>query len=291
MQNLLRVVTFTFILLVATLALLTRNRTNPKTQISVLDTNESEEPKLVSAFFGLDDAMPFLPSFCLRSKGKDGMPVIFSHEIERSTLRPNSFLITTSTGKTHRPICVTLAPALDLGELRTALLIGDFGGLDDPPARVVVTGNVLALNGDSFLGAEAKVVQYEDGPSLVLAQIVPEGQWELGKSSGRRQGTGCPETSEQVLRVTWNGGVRRPGGEEVGEEERGLYQVDVRGEGGDVVVVVPFALADLNDNDNNHKLCLDVTGVPLSVSFPAGVLEDPAGHLNLITRVNVTTFH
>jgi hypothetical protein len=39
--------------------------------------------------------------------------------------------------------------------------------------------------------------------------------------------------------------------------------------------VTPFALADLGDGDNNHLLCLDVRGEPLSVYFPAGYLYDP----------------
>ena len=35
--------------------------------------------------------------------------------------------------------------------------------------------------------------------------------------------------------------------------------------------VVPFALGDLDDGDNNHLLCLNVDGTPVSISFDAGL--------------------
>ncbi|MCP4416832.1 MAG: hypothetical protein GY805_09430 [Chloroflexi bacterium] len=52
--------------------------------------------------------------------------------------------------------------------------------------------------------------------------------------------------------------------------------------------VIPFALGDLGDGDNNHKLCLDTDERPLSVSFPANILIDPNDDLNPATTVQVT---
>ncbi|MDE0307384.1 MAG: hypothetical protein OXI87_21265 [Albidovulum sp.] len=51
--------------------------------------------------------------------------------------------------------------------------------------------------------------------------------------------------------------------------------------------VIPFALGDLGDGDNNHELCLDTADQPLSVSFPAGILIDPNDDLNPSTTVHV----
>jgi hypothetical protein len=51
--------------------------------------------------------------------------------------------------------------------------------------------------------------------------------------------------------------------------------------------VVPFALADLGDNDNYLHLCLDVDAPPLSVRAEAGILVDPRGDLNDDTSVVV----
>ena len=40
--------------------------------------------------------------------------------------------------------------------------------------------------------------------------------------------------------------------------------------------------------DNNHELCLDVTGTPQSVYFPAGHLTDPREDLNPETMITIT---
>jgi len=53
--------------------------------------------------------------------------------------------------------------------------------------------------------------------------------------------------------------------------------------------VTPFALADLNDGDNNHLLCLDTTDRAIAVSFPAGHLTDPREDLNPSTTIAVTS--
>jgi len=52
--------------------------------------------------------------------------------------------------------------------------------------------------------------------------------------------------------------------------------------------VIPIALGDLGDGDNNHKLCLDTDERVLSVSFPAGILVDPNHDLNPETTIQVT---
>jgi hypothetical protein len=74
----------------------------------------------------------------------------------------------------------------------------------------------------------------------------------------------------------------------VGDPERALYRVTLRHPEGTRSEVVTFALADPDDNDNNHSLCLDVTDTALSVSFPAGHVVDPDVDLNPDTQVAVT---
>lgn len=56
---------------------------------------------------------------------------------------------------------------------------------------------------------------------------------------------------------------------------------------GRAVDIAPFALADLDDGDNYHDLCLDTDDRAFSVSFPAGLLVDPADDLNPATQVEV----
>jgi hypothetical protein len=57
---------------------------------------------------------------------------------------------------------------------------------------------------------------------------------------------------------------------------------------GSRVEVVPFALADLNDGDNDHDRGPDTPGTPVLVSPPAGFPADPDGDPNPETRVEVS---
>ncbi|MEM7134321.1 MAG: hypothetical protein AAF702_49075 [Chloroflexota bacterium] len=115
---------------------------------------------------------------------------------------------------------------------------------------------------------------------------------KLRESDGSGGSSGCPiEGVEQIVRVTWAGGVTLENGDEPGDAERQLYTVTVQADDGSTRDVSPFALGDLEDGDNNHELCLDTDERPLSVSFPAGILTDPNDDLNPATSVQVTPLH
>lgn len=240
-----------------------------------------DSPALLSAYYGLDDRLPPGANLvvCRGAGGQDGMPVIFSQVVNPDTLEPSDFAVITQSGAIKTPLCVTLSPALDDGELRTALLAGDLGDAEtDPPVRVEIVGEVLSSSADaiSFLGASVEVTPLAAGPSLILSESVPPRQWSLNRESGRQQGDGCPaDGTLQVVRVTWAGGVSNANGDEAGDAERALYRVTLRLPDGTQTEVTPFKLADLGDGDNNHLLCLDKRGEPVSVSFPAGYLLDP----------------
>jgi hypothetical protein len=249
---------------------------------------------LVSAFYGLDDGLPrmFGMVACRGAGGMDGMPVIFSHEVDIRTLEPGDFRVTTASGEVGEVVCLTLAPADDPGELRSALLIGQYGSLDDQPVAVEITGNVLSLDGTvNFRGASVPVTPLEDGPSLVWAERLPEAQWGVGRAATRLPwggGNGCPEGTAQVVRVAWDGGVKKLDGSEADAETGQLYAVTVSGSDGAARTIAPMALANLGDGDNNHDLCLDVTDPAVSVSFPAGHLTDPRDDVNDDTEITIT---
>lgn len=248
---------------------------------------------LLVAFFGLDNHLPKVADrgVCKGAGGMDGMPVIFSHEIDVSTMQAGDFKVTMSSGKVGQVLCATLAPADDPGELRTALLAGEFGSQEDQPAKVEIVGSILSIDRSiNFKGQTIGVTRLEDGATIVLAQNVPREQWELGKAATRLRwggGSRCPVGTKNVVRVVWAGGVTKPGGEEVDDKERMQYKVTLRQSNGTLSAIVPFALADLNDGDNNHLLCLDTEGAPESVSFPSGFLADPRGDLNPSTRAEI----
>ncbi|MEL6475124.1 MAG: hypothetical protein AAFQ21_13660 [Pseudomonadota bacterium] len=253
---------------------------------------DGREAHLISAFFGLDKGLPERLTdrvACEGAGGADGMPVIFSHEVDIATLEPGDFRITTQSGAVYPATCLTLAPADDPGELRTALLAGEYGSAEDEPVTVEIIGNVLSLDGTvNFKGTSVDVTSLEAGPSLVWAEIVPQTQWELGgeaTTSPWGGGNRCPMGTAQIVRVTWNGGITKPGGEPAGDEEREFYRVKTIMADGTAAEIAPFALADLKDGDNNHLLCLDTADPVTSVFFPAGHVTDPREDLNPDTTI------
>ena len=260
----------------------------PAVMPATVDTNE-QPARLLSAFFGLDNDLPFRANaLCFGASGKDGMPVVLSHTIAPDTLQPEDFQIVTRSGEVRTPKCITLKPAQDPGELRTVLLIGEFGDApDDPPTSVQVVGDLFSDGTPSvnFNGAHTDVTPLAAGPSLVLAEGVPESEW-----ARKTKGTACPAGIQQVVRVTWNGGVRLPNGDEPGDAERRLYRVMIKRGDGSSDEINPVALAELGDGDNNHFLCLDTADPAVAVSFPAGRLVDPNQDLNPDTHIAVSRF-
>lgn len=256
---------------------------------------DGRDAALISAFFGLDNGLPQRRTdrvACEGAGGADGMPVIFSHEVDIGTLEPGDIRVTTADGVKNPVTCLTLAPADDPGELRTALLAGYFGSADVEPVTVEVIGNVLSLDGTvNFKGARVAVTPLQAGPTIVWAEIVPEAQWELGGQSTSLPwggGSRCPVGTRQIVRVTWGGGITKPGGDDADDDERKLYRVTTVQANGTTSEITPFALADLNDGDNNHLLCLDTPEAVTSVFFPAGYVTDPREDLNPDTSISLS---
>lgn len=250
----------------------------------------------LSAFFGANNAFgPFANRrVCEGAEGGDGMPLVFSHQLDINTLQPGDFRITKADGSTGSLVCVTPMPALDEGELRTILLIGEYGSAENQPVQVDIVGNLLSIDGSlNFRNSSSTVIALEEGPTLIYAEVVPESQWDLGKelSAGLRfgaPGNGCPEGTQQVVRVVWTGGITKPGGGEIDDVERIAYRVFIENDAGELTAISPFAVADLRDGDNNHELCLDTTANPVRVEFPAGLMTDPVEDLNPATSIDVT---
>jgi len=251
-----------------------------------------QSAELLSAFFGLDNALPFLARLiCRGAPGKDGMPVILSTEIDHRTLQAGDFQVTTASGAVGQMTCITLLPATDGGELRTVLLVGEYGSAElDPPVQVEVVGHLHSIDGTlDFHGARVDVTPLAQGPSLVMAEVADPTAPDLGLGQRRTDGDDCPPDGiAQAVRVVWAGGVTLANGDEPGDAERDLYRVTVRAPDGTERDITPTALADLGDGDNNHLLCMDTADTPLSVAFPAGVFVDPNKDLNPETEVSVT---
>jgi hypothetical protein len=245
--------------------------------------------RIVSAFFGLDDALPLQANLlCPGGGGEDGMPIVLSRRVALEGTNPrlsaSSFRVTRADGRVGTVRCATLAPAVEAPERHTVLLIGDLGAHPgNPPARVEIVGSVPLEGGGDALGAvTTRIVPLPDGPSLVLAE-------RFDPTTLPRGGAGdCPDAARAgVVRVAWNGGVTPAGGGEVGETQRRAITVTLRDVGGVERRESLAALGDTNDNDNYLELCLATTDRAVRVEVSAGVFVDPNNDANEAQRLDV----
>jgi len=65
------------------------------TDVTATRDANGREAALLSAFFGIDNGLPRVANkgICPGAAGQDGMPVIFSHEIDVNTLQAEDFRV------------------------------------------------------------------------------------------------------------------------------------------------------------------------------------------------------
>ena len=243
----------------------------------------ANQPRILSAFFGLDNALPAAANFlCPSAAGQDGMPVVFSRRIDPASINPEDFRIVTAGGAARVPSCATPSPATKVHERRTILLIGEFGDDPvDPPVRLEITGPLLTepdAGGETFDFSGSvfnDITPLAAGPFLVWAEVLASG----GDCPGAATAT--------VVQVTWAGGVLALSGQELGDPERERYRVTITNSSGAEETIVPFALGDLSDQDTHHELCLAAGVTPLRVGMAADTVIDPRGDPNPDTSVEI----
>ena len=167
--------------------------------------NAKSQDTLVSAFFGLDNALPGLlagrPGILI-----DGMPVNFRFPLDSSSLSETDFEVVDSLGNIHIPMSAVLAPANENGENRTVLLLGEFGtAVTNPPVEVRVVGDLFTIDTLPEESAYSEIINLNgmtttnviplaDGPSLFFAQKID------GNLNECNSGT-------QTIQVAWDGGI------------------------------------------------------------------------------------
>ena len=248
---------------------------------------EEIQDTLVSAFFGLDNALPSL-LLCNQQEGLiDGMPVNFKFPLDASSLSETDFEVFDSLGNIHIPTCFSLAPANENGENRTVLLLGEFGtAVTNPPVEVRIVGDLFTT--DTFSGESAcseiinlngvtttNVIPLADGPSLFFAQRID------GNLNECHSGT-------QTIQVAWNGGVTPY---RSGDSESDLFQYYVGYSycSGDLIPLVPISIVDINDNDNFHQLCFSTSDEIVKISMMANTVVDPNQDPNLYSQIDVSS--
>lgn len=237
------------------------------------------EARILSAYHGLDqlpERAVGLALICGRPvDGQDGMPVVFSIQIDPGTVSADAFAVETSSGDRVTPLCATLRPAMESLERRTVLLIGPFGSADSPPLGVEVVGQVRNAHGSPLAGLRTEAITpLAAGPSLVFAE-------RFASSAPGLEGE-CPEEAAQAIQLTWEGGVTGPQGADLAEAQRTAVSVVL--ENGDRVH--PLSLGD-DDPDNHVVACVTETSPAVSVRVAPGFFHDPGDDANPETRVDV----
>jgi hypothetical protein len=240
---------------------------------------------IVSAFHGLDNAMPFqINLICPGGANMDGMPLNFRFPIDESSLDESDFEIIDSLGNSHTPICATLRPANEDGENRTVLLIGEFGdnGIN-PPVEVRVVGELFTLEEEDACselidlnGAFTQnIVPLPAGPSLFFAQKIEGAISE------------CSTDASQTIQVVWNGGVV-PISSSISEADLYQYYTVYTESAGSLIAHTPTSIEDVNDNDNFHQLCINTVDTIVKVSFLENIVEDPNHDPNPYTEIDLS---
>ena len=111
----------------------------------LVEIDQEIQDTLVSAFFGLDNALPSLLLCNQQGSRLDGMPVNFKFPLDASSLSETDFEVLYSLGNTYPYLC--FFPANENGENRTVLLLGEFGtAITNPPVEVRVVGDLFTID-------------------------------------------------------------------------------------------------------------------------------------------------
>jgi len=237
------------------------------TDLRILSAYHGLDPLPAQAIIGLCGMAPV--------SGQDGMPVVFSAQINGDTLSPTAFAVEISSGERVTPLCVTLRPALEPLEQRTVLLIGPFSPEDSLPVGIEIMEQLEDVDGNSLVGLRSEeVTALASGPSLVLAE-------RFAPNTSGLDGE-CPADTAQALQLTWEGGVTGPAGADLDEAQRTAILILL--ENGNRVT--PLSLGD-DDPDNHVIACVAETSPAVSVSVKAGFFHDPGDDANPETRIGV----
>lgn len=256
---------------------------------TIPDIDRAREARMLTAFFGLDNGLTQRARAIYRNApGMDGMPIVFSHELDPESLEGADFAVTTQNGEVFIVEAASFLPANEEFELRTVLLIGEYGNHpDNPPISVKVTGDLMTRTGHNHKGESISVIPLPEGPVLSYAEhfVIDDMYPYIEKGDG----CDCPkDKTTTVVRVVWSGGVRAVNGEELGENEREDFVVTLVN-GTDTIQVTPFLLADLGDNENNIDLCISESGTPILVEVSEHIAIDPNDDQNPATSVEVVS--
>jgi hypothetical protein len=242
---------------------------------------ELTTPTIISAYLGAIDqpVIPFCPGGLPGTV--EGMPVVFSVQIyeNNDVLDPRAFRVTTTDGRSTTPSCATVSPANEEGEDNTVLLTGDFGTFTRTPglaiSKIEIVGALNAEGGSSTVAGASltnlfttNITPVTESVRLVTGRVPALSDSEIGARNG------CPSSTVQVVRATWSGGIRVPGG------TSDLTKLSVTDSAGLPISFSGVSLAEEQDNDNILDVCLTSATRPATLTVAAGMYTAPNGLAN-----------
>ena len=236
--------------------------------------DDEDIARILSIYHGLDPLPPLATRLCGLApvSDQDGMPVIFSVQIDGDSISATAFSVETSAGEFVTPLCATLRPAMEPLEQRTVLLIGAFSPDDSLPVGVEIMGGLKDADGNSLTGLRHdEVTALAAGPSLVFAERFAPDTPGLDDE--------CPDTTTQAILLTWEGGVTGPQGSDLAEPQRTAISILL--ENGNRVH--PYSLGD-DDPDNHVIACITESSPAIEVQVDAGFFHDPGDDANPATN-------
>ncbi len=261
---------------------------------------QTDPVKIQTVFVGLDNTVPINANvICRNAAGKDGLVLTVSHQVDGSTLQPTAIRVYKANGDSATPQCALLAPANESNENRSILMFGEFGNdASNPPVRLKIVGDIFtkaSLPTDFATCAPVQnlrglssnnIIQLLAGPVIAFAQRQDTTQMQLGQPQTIGVGAGCPVGTKMVIQVAWSGGIVSA----TSENDSLLYKYYTvyADSAGTTVKRFPYKVADLNDNDNYHDLCMNSLLKPIRVEFVAGKVQDPNGDKNPLTARDLT---
>jgi hypothetical protein len=211
-------------------------------------------PRLLSAHFARASVAD--------SPDPDQILLVFSAEVDPTTLAAAAFLVVRRSGGVATPSAAWLAPANERDENRTVTLVGELGDPRvDPPASVRVVGSLHTEDGRPLFGLDASIRALEQPDEVVFVELLPP-------AADR-----CPGAA-QVIRTYWTDALGHVGAEDLARVRVGLSD----GESVAPVEIDDHAGLDDGADDNVLDLCLARQGPVTWVAFDEGVATDGAGH-------------
>jgi hypothetical protein len=141
----------------------------------------------------------------------------------------------------------------------------------------------MSRTGQNYKGKTINVIPLEEGPVLSYAEYFVLDEDYPYVKKGR--GCDCPKgETKMVVKAVWSGGVRALNGKELGENELKNFRITLM-KGSEKIIVTPFMLADLSDNDNNIDLCIKEDGIPVRLEVLKNTAIDPNNDKNPETGI------